>query len=521
MLLDTNSKLNITFCGAARTVTGSMYYLEYAHASGKTYRFNIDAGMFQVGQDVSLYKMNSKLLFEPTLLDAMILTHCHLDHCGRIPLLVNRGFGGRIHSTPATKELTQIVLFDSARQQEPDLRSQDFHLNALGIDRADLDPGLNTDWFIPKNPEMMKKLYDQSDVEISMSRFKTHDYHQSFELFPDLWIQFRDAGHILGSANVVISEKKAGKVIKQIIFSGDLGNPNKPIIRDPEIHTDLDKLTHVVVESTYGDRLHPKLEPKLRLKEIIKKTHRKGGKLLIPSFSVERAQEVIYYLSELMRDNEIPSMPIFLDSPMASKVLEVCLDHPELYDQDLREKVRQKANPLTYKQLKILESTMDSKSINYRRDSFILIAGSGMLNGGRILKHLQHHGSYSQNTLLFVGYQAVGTLGRKILDLWKKSQTISVTVDGLEMEIKAEIAVINEFSAHADQAMTKKWIAKLHLNRSQDIVNSKYKDLTVFITHGEHAASETLAKELENQHPNDFKTYWPKFGERVEVWGKS
>ena len=519
MPTNTQSSLNITFCGAARTVTGSMYYLEYTHQSGKTYRFNIDAGMFQVGQDVSLYKMNSKILFEPKLLDAMVLTHCHLDHCGRIPLLINRGFGGRIHSTPATKELTEIVLFDSARQQEPDQSDRAFHLDTLGINRGDLDPGLNTDWFIPKNPEMMKKLYDQTDVEISMTRFKTHDYHQAFELFPDLWIEFRDAGHILGSANVVIFEKKDSVVTKQVIFSGDLGNPNKPIIRDPEIHTDLKTLTHVVVESTYGDRLHPKLEPKLRLKKIIKKTHAKGGKLLIPSFSVERAQEVIYYLSELMRDNEIPAMPIFLDSPMASKVLEVCLDHPELYDEDLRAKVRQKANPLTYKHLKVLESVLDSKSINRFQGSYILIAGSGMLNGGRILKHLQHHGGHQENTLLFVGYQAVGTLGREILDLWKAGEPLNVVVDSYNMEIKAEIAVINEFSAHADQAMTKNWIGKLYLNRGPEILNSKYKDLTVFITHGEYSASQTLALELENQHPLNFKTYWPKFGEKVAVWG--
>jgi metallo-beta-lactamase family protein len=509
------SRLSITFCGAARTVTGSMYYLEYTPDNGRIYRFVLDAGMFQVGEDVSLYKMNSNLLFEPKLLDAMVLTHCHLDHCGRIPILVNHGFGGRIHSTPATRELAEIVLLDAAKQQEPDQRDKQLHLDALGIRNEDLDPNLNTDWYIPKNPEMMHKLYDQHDVEMSISRFKTHEYHQEFELFPNLFIEFRDAGHILGSANVVISEKQDGQVVKQMIFSGDLGNPNKPIIRDPEMHKDLHKLTHVVVESTYGDRLHPTLQPKLRLKEIVKKTFQKRGKLLIPSFSVERAQEVIYYLSELMRDNEIPQMPIFLDSPMASKVLDVCLGHPELYDELLREKIRQHAHPLLYKQLRVLNSIEESKSINGKPGSYILIAGSGMLNGGRILKHLLHNGSYSENTLLFVGYQAQGTLGREILDLWKSGQTPNVNVDGYDMEIKAEIAVINEFSAHADQAMTKRWIADMVFNREKF---DRYQDLTVFITHGEHSASETLARELKAQHPEDLSPYYPRFGERVVVW---
>jgi len=513
--LANKSSLNITFCGAARTVTGSMYFLEYTHESGKTYRFNVDAGMFQVGQDVSLYKMNSNLLFEPKLLDAMILTHCHLDHCGRIPILVNRGFGGRIHSTPATRELTEIVLYDAAKQQEPDPRDKGFHLDALGINRDDLDPGLNTDWFIPKSPEMMDKLYDQTDVELTMTRFKTHEYHSEFELFPDLWVEYRDAGHILGSANVVISEKKNGEVIRQMIFSGDLGNPNKPIIRDPEIHKDLKKLTHVVVESTYGDRLHPTLQPKLRLKEIIKKTYNKGGKLLIPSFSVERAQEVIYYLTELMRDNEVPAMPIYLDSPMAIKVLDVCLDHPELYDEELKKKIHEKAHPLIYKHLKILESIEDSKSINKLPAPYILIAGSGMLNGGRILKHLLHNGSYPENTLLFVGYQAQGTLGRQILDLWKTGDPIKVVVDEADMEIRAEISVINEFSAHADQAMIKKWISELVLNRDKVESNP---ELRVFITHGEHIASQTLATELKHQHPSDLDPYYPHFGEKVTIW---
>lgn len=523
--MSSSSSLSIQFCGAARTVTGSMYFLEYTQASGRVFRFLVDAGMFQVGQDVSLFKMNSTLLFEPQKLDAVILTHCHLDHCGRLPFLVKRGFGGRIYSTPASQELTAIVLMDAAKQQDGNGRDPGYHFEELGLQAGDIDAGLNPDWFVPRQPELEVSLYTTNDVELTMSRFKTYDYHQEFEIADGLWVEYRDAGHILGSANVVLTHKDSyGNPLRQMIFSGDLGNPNKPIIEDPEMHYDLPHLTHIVVESTYGDRNHPKLEPKQRLKDIIKATTKRGGKLLVPSFSVERAQEVIYYIAELMRDNEIQQMPIYLDSPMATRVLEVCLDHPELYDMELREKIAQKANPLIYKQLKILSTIGDSKAINDRPGSHILIAGSGMLNGGRILKHLLHEGGNPDNTLLFVGYQASGTLGRQILDLWKANQPIIVQVEYHQMEIKAQIAVINEFSAHADQRMLRDWISKLILNSDLHTGNNfstgsqSRPPVTVFITHGEANASNTLASELVQQHRSNVQTHWPHFGEKVQIW---
>ncbi|GAB4143879.1 MAG: MBL fold metallo-hydrolase [Patescibacteria group bacterium] len=512
--MPTSPTLSIQFCGAAHTVTGSMYFLEYTLPTGKIFRFLVDAGMFQVGQDVSLFKMNSHLLFEPKHLDAVVLTHCHLDHCGRLPYLVKKGFGGRIYSTPATKELTEIVLLDAARQQDPKVKDNRYHMEELGINREDIEPGLNPDWFIPAQPELTQSLYDQEDAELTISRFKTYKYHEEFEIIDGLWIQYRDAGHILGSANVVISEKnKEGQVLRQMIFSGDLGNPHKPIIEDPEMHSDLKKLTHIVTESTYGDRVHPKLDPKSRLKEIIKTTAARKGKVLIPSFSVERAQEVIYYIAELMKDNEIPQMPIYLDSPMASKVLEVCLDHPELYDSELRQKIQEKANPLIYRQIKVLETIPESKSINGQPGPSIIIAGSGMLNGGRILKHLQHEAWKRENSLIFVGYQAEGTLGRKILDLWREQKRIEVEVDDRPLDIRAEIFVINEFSAHADQLMIKNWISEMIFN-----TESSEQKVTVFITHGEASAAQTLSKELQHQHPKRIDPIWPKFGEKIQIW---
>jgi metallo-beta-lactamase family protein len=507
--------LTIQFCGAARTVTGSMYFLEYTQSNGSVFRFLVDAGMFQVGQDVSLFKMNSSLLFEPEKLDAVILTHCHLDHCGRLPYLVKKGFGGRIYSTPASKELTEIVLFDSARTQDKNSNDSRYHFEELGIKTKDVDPSLDAQFFVPSSIHQDEVLYDINDVQMTMGRFKTFDYKQSFEIVEGLWVEYRDAGHILGSANVVISEVKNTEAKREIIFSGDLGNPGKPIIQDPSIHTDLKNLTHIVIESTYGDRLHPKLEPKKRLKEVISKTSRRKGKVLIPSFSVERAQEVIYYINELMRDNEIPQMPVYLDSPMANKVLEVCLEHPELYDENLRQKVQEKANPLIYKHLKILDTVAQSKAINDSTESSIIIAGSGMLNGGRIIKHVLREGEKAENSLIFVGYQASGTLGRKIIDLWRENKKIEVEIENKKLNINLEIVVINEFSAHADQAMLRQWVSSLVLNSKATGTDNPVK---VFITHGESQASNTLAQELQSQHQADIATYWPHFGEKVQIW---
>jgi metallo-beta-lactamase family protein len=505
--------LNVTFCGAARTVTGSQYYLEYIAPDGGKFNFCVDSGLFQTGQKINLFKINSHLLFDPRNMDALILTHAHLDHCGRIPYLVKNGFGGKIYSTMATKQIAEVVMTDAARLHTENKDSSYSPLR--GMKKSDLETQVNKIEFDQAYLDILSKhalesenlgLYKAEDVEQTMRRFKTFEYHQKFRIHPNLEIEFFDAGHILGSAYVTITEVSSGK---QVIFSGDFGNVDKPIIRDPEVPFGLKNTTHIFIETTYGNRFHGKLDPKERLRKIISETVRAGGQVLLPSFSVERAQEVIYFIVELMQENKLPRIPIFLDSPMASKILEICLGHPELYDTDLQHKIDQNTNPLIYKGIQILETSADSKKLNQMQKPCIIIAGSGMMNGGRILKHLFFHLENPKNTLLMVGYQAVGTLGRQI---WDGAQ--EVQVEGKTLKVLTRVENINEFSAHADQKILKRWVVDI-TNETHHTGNDKIK---LFLMHGEKEASLAFGSEIEAVLPHKIQSYWPKFGERVVLW---
>lgn len=505
--------LSVQFCGATRTVTGSQYYLQYVAPDGSKFNFCIDSGMFQVGGRVNLFKVNSHLIFEPKTLDAIVLTHAHLDHCGRIPYLVKSGFGGKIYSTKATKEIAEVVMTDAAKLATADEGQKAFYFPVKGMTSTELHQenwdvkGIADKVSNPKFPIPNKAnvgLYALEDVEQTMPRFETHEYHQVFNIHPNLQVEFWDAGHILGSAYLNITEISSGK---NVVFSGDLGNINKPIIEDPERPVCVKNLTHIFIETTYGNKSHGKLDPKGKLRNIAFETlDRQKGKLLIPAFSIERCQEIIYFLTELMRENKLPNVPIYLDSPMGAKVLSICLEHTELYDQDLKDQINRGQNPLIFKSLQILNTPADSKLLNHQDKPCIIIAGSGMLNGGRILKHLFYHAGDPKNTILMVGYQAEGTLGRKLLDGDKE-----IVVEDKKIEVRAKIEIITEFSAHADQGILKHWIA--------DWVNcpQKYKP-TVFLMHGEKEASLGFGEELKSAFPNRVDTYWPYFGEKVELW---
>lgn len=501
--------LEVTFCGAARTVTGSMYYLEYTGPNGDNFRFTVDGGMFQVGNSLSLFKTNSHLLFDPKLLDCVVLTHAHLDHCGRLPYLVKNGFGGKIYSTVATKQIAEVVMRDAAKLSTDDPDKGQYYFDQRGLSKDDLENRKLTEEDSGEEIPLdgIKEnlgLYSDSDVDTTMYRFKNYEYHEAFKIHPNIQVEFYDAGHILGSCYVVVTEISSGQ---KLVFSGDLGNRNKPIIHDPELASKLDDITHIFVETTYGNRLHGKQDPKQKLRDICYKSLSNRGQVLIPSFSVERAQEIIYYLVELMRENKIPQVPIFLDSPMASKVLKIMLSHPELYDTGMLENIEENEHPLVYTKLKILESANDSKTLNGFDEPCIIIAGSGMLNGGRIIKHLKFHVQNPNNTLIFVGYQAEGTLGRKILDGQK-----NITIEGGEYEVMIQIEKINEFSAHADQPILRDWLSKLLINQNNQIKP------TVFLTHGEKVGAEGLQVELQKSYGDRIDTYWPFFGEKVVLW---
>ncbi|NJL96252.1 MBL fold metallo-hydrolase [Candidatus Gracilibacteria bacterium] len=491
--------LTVTFSGAARTVTGSLYLLEYTDKDGSKFTFSVDAGLFQVGQKVNLFKINSRLIFDPKKLDAIVLTHAHLDHCGRIPYLVKEGFGGRIYSTEATKDIAEVVMLDASKHiGEGEMADLTTNTGEISVESKDNS----------KNLFEAQRLYTSLDVETTMTRFQTHEYHQKFRIHPNIQVEFFDAGHILGSCTVLITEVSSGR---QVVFSGDLGNPGKPIIQDPEMISKTDRLTHIFTETTYGNRVHPEHSPKERLKETINNTIKSKGKVLIPSFSVERAQEVIYLIVELMREGQIKNIPIYLDSPMASKVLTIALNYPELYDKELQAKIKSQTNPLRYKHLQVMDSVAESKTINQFKGSCIIIAGSGMMTGGRILKHLQFYLDHPENTVIVVGYQAEGTLGRQIVD-----GVPEVEVEGKMIAVKAKLEIINEFSAHADSKMLKKWIGQM-VSEKPDV--DQY-PVTVFLTHGEKNASTEFGKELEHSLGKKVTTHWPRFGEKVTMWPK-
>jgi metallo-beta-lactamase family protein len=543
--------LDVSFFGAARTVTGSLYFLEYTDSNLKPFSFTIDAGMFQVGSRVNLYRINSFLGFNPKELDAIVLTHAHLDHCGRIPYLVKMGFNGKIYSTPTTLEIASVVMLDSARMQDEqgnrDALPQEYKdidsIQKEALEKKFIKPnsklqleqaqGLGKEGGLELNSEKdivdivnlnkttsgeinqieaiqakltegegFLKLYSTADVTKAISLFQTHDYHEKFKIHPELEIEYFDAGHILGSAFVIITNLVTGQ---QVAFSGDLGNVDKPIIIDPERPPKLKNLTNVFTETTYGDKQHGKKLPKLKLQEACLKTLQMGNKVFIPAFSVERAQEIVYFLNELMDENSLPYVPVYLDSPMATAVVDICIEHEELYDEQMKSKVKNHKNPFKWNNLKILETRDDSKAINYVDHPCIIIAGSGMLTGGRILKHLERNISNPDHMLVFCGYQAEGTLGRKILDGEK-----IVEINDRKLDVKIQTSIIREFSAHADQLTLLSWLdALVDLNSPTNP--------TLYLMHGEKSAIEGYQK-LVNESIPKVKTYWPKFAEKVNLY---
>ncbi len=527
--------LKVTFCGASRTVTGSLYHFHYQPKNGKNVQFCVDAGMFQIGRKVNLYRVNSFLLFDPKEIDFVLLTHGHLDHCGRLPYLVKMGFGGKIYSTPATKEIAAIVMSDAYKHQQTEEMSEDSEwfeedfLDSFGVGQKYTDilqevvkaqeglEALKQKYkFLDKLPDnfakilnLMEKndgrlvLYEKKDVDQTINRFKTYNYNQTFLVHPNLQVCFVDAGHIFGSSYIILKEISSGKTV---VFSGDIGNPGKPIIQDPKMIDAQDNLTHVFLESTYGDRLHNnQIKPEEQVCKIIKKTIAKKGKVLIPSFSVERAQELVYIIVELIRKNKIPPISIYLDSPMAAAVTAVVLKYPELYDEEMHKLIRSGQNPLKSKYFQILETAEESKKLNHQKKSAIIIAGSGMLNGGRILKHLRFNIENPQNTIVFTGFQAPGTLGRAIVD----GQT-EVEIEKRLYEVKAEVVKIEGLSGHGDQNMLKKWL--FHLLPHKNGVIPK-----VFLMHGEEAGAMALKSEIEKSI-KQVEVAWPEFGQEEVLW---
>jgi len=435
----------ISFHGGVETVTGSCHLL---NADGSN--ILVDCGLFQGSSQVE-EKNFGDFGFDPSSLDYLLLTHGHLDHCGRIPLLVKKGFKGKIICTSATYDIAKIILLDTARIQEED--SEKWKKIKRRTGESQRDP-----------------LYTTLEALDALRYFDpVNTYNNTIHLTGKITATFRDAGHIFGSAFIEIDIKRYGR----IIFSGDLGNSNKPIIRDPSFPERADV---AVIEGTYSNRNHKNIDESVNeLRQAIIDTFRRGGNLLIPAFAVERAQDILYYLREFLEKGEIPLCNVFLDSPMAVNVADIMHRNPGYFDKETASLFQVKKNPFSFPGLKIIRSQEESRKINFITSRAIIIAGSGMCTGGRIKHHLKHNIWRKESSIVFVGYQAEGTLGRKIVDGEK-----TVKIFGDRFNVKAQVYTIGGFSAHADRDALIDWLGHIKGLKHIFLVHGESENLLSF-----------------------------------------
>ncbi len=449
--------MKITFLGAAKTVTGSCFYIETNDS-----KFLVDCGLFQ-GQSVEDGLNSEEFPFNPADIDYVLLTHSHIDHSGRIPKLFIDGFNGKVVATKATTELCAIMLPDSGYIHESE---------AEWTNRKRLRAG----------EKLVKPLYTMNDAIECMKLFEKVRYEQLITLNKNIKIRFKDAGHILGSSILELWITENGKETK-IVFSGDLGNKDIPIIRDPSI---IESADYLIIESTYGNRLHKDKDTKFdRFIDIINETIEKGGNVVIPSFAVGRTQEIIYELNKHKEKYEnrltkFYNVPVFIDSPLAISATEVFRNNLDCYDEEAREYIENGDNPLDFHRLTFTPTADESKALNNLEESAILISASGMCEAGRIKHHLKHNLWRKDSTVLFVGYQAPGTLGRRIVDGAKK-----VKIFGEEITINARVEMIDGFSGHADKKGLLDWIKGF-----------KKKPQKIFIVHGEEKSMLDFSKAI-------------------------
>jgi metallo-beta-lactamase family protein len=442
--------MQLTFWGAAQTVTGSMHLLE---TNGQ--RILLDCGLYQGKRQLS-YERNLNLPFDPASIDVVILSHAHIDHSGNLPNLVKQGFRGSIWSTPATRDLCVAMLQDSGHIQEQD---------TAYVNRKRARDGLP-----PVEP-----LYTKHDAIEAVKQFVSINYHRPFSPAAGVTATFLDAGHILGSAIVVLDIVEDQRQ-RRLVFSGDLGRQGMAILRDPETASDADFL---ILESTYGDRRHETRDQARQvLRQVIVDTHKRRGKVIIPAFAVGRTQELVYALHELSEAQKIPSLDIYVDSPLAVNVTEIFRAHPECYDEETLELMQQARNPFGFRRLSYVRDVEDSKRLNFLRDSAVIISASGMCESGRILHHLKNNIEDADNTILFSGFQAENTLGRRILDGNRR-----VRIFGEEYDVRARVARVEGYSAHADSDELRAWASNLDRQRLQGI----------FLVHGELDSATSLS----------------------------
>jgi len=445
------------------------------------HRMLLDCGMAQ-GRREEAKKLNSEFPFQPEKIDAVVLSHAHLDHSGKLPMLVKKGFSGSIFSTSATRDLCSAMLADSASLQEMDARY---------VNRQNEKQGL----------PFIKPLYTLHDVARTMRLFQTVEFERPLQILPGIKMTFKNAGHILGSASVTleIAEGRDKKKVTALAFTGDLGRKGAAVVQDPDI---IDRADVLITESTYGGRDHgPMDEARKNLARVVKETANNRGLLIIPAFAVGRTQDVVYHLHDLMQSKEIPQMPVYVDSPLATNITEIFRAHPECYDEETEQLLMQEGgdDPFGFNMLRYTRSTEESKKLNNIRRPAIIISASGMCEGGRVLHHLRRNIGDPNTTVLFVGFQAENTLGRKLLRGDKTAR-----IYGEEHEVRARMEKIDGYSAHADEGELLDFINAIQ-NRPK----------RVFVVHGEPDATAAMAAGLARLGIENITI--PERGERFEV----
>lgn len=449
--------MKLTFWGAARTVTGSMHHVE---TGGK--RYLLDCGLYQ-GRRQEAFLRNSQFPFAARDIDAVILSHAHMDHSGNLPTLVRNGFSGPIYTTPATLDLCLAMLADSAHLQEKDVEfcnRRRAHRKSIGRDDLECVP-----------------LYTSEDAERTYPLFRPVAEGETKQIAGGFRYKTYDAGHMLGSTAMILEAEGV-----RLAFSGDVGRPGLPIIRDPQA---LDPVDYLIMESTYGDRLHRPLDHVAEnLAAIVNRTAGRGGKIIVPAFAVGRTQQVVLLLHELMSAKKIPSIPIFVDSPLAINATEVFRKHPECYDQETAAYLRNGEDPFGFSRLTYVREASESKKLNELHGPFLVLSASGMCEAGRILHHLRNNIEDPRNTILMTGFQAEYTLGRKILE-----KHAEVPIFGEPMRLRAEVCSLDELSGHADQKELIEWMRPIAKGLKK-----------VFLVHGEVGQGAALAKVIAREY---------------------
>jgi metallo-beta-lactamase family protein len=451
--------MKVTFWGAAGEVTGSMHLVETGGS-----RYLLDCGLHQ-GRRKEADRKNRNLTVDAASIDAILLSHAHIDHSGNLPTLVKRGYRGPIYTTPATIDLCGSMLRDTAHIQEKDAE----FVNKRRFHREE------------KEREPVEPLYTMEDAEKTLPLFQPVPYYAPTHLSDRLSYECYDAGHMLGSSCIVLHDRSDGERIR-LAFSGDIGRRGLPVIRDPD---PLPPAEYLIMESTYGGRFHkPTAHVASKLMDVMVRTAKRGGRIIAPAFAVGRTQQLVLLLHQLTNEDKIPAIPIFVDSPLAVNVTEAYRQHVECFDAATRQYLLDGKDPFGFGRLQYVRETSESKKLNDLHGPFLVIAASGMCEAGRILHHLRNNIEDPRNTVLITGYQAENTLGRKLVDKQK-----DVKIFGEPMRVRAEISSLDELSGHADQAEMLAWLKPLapHLRR-------------IFLVHGEPEQSATLAERIQEEY---------------------